>query len=111
MKTKTKLPYWLEGNKSVVFYAENKPPKVKCSQDEKEIYGVDFKVDPNQQPSYAIIYKKSFHNSQKAFFEVRVVNRRKCEISFYEASYYFAEKTEAIEFAKEELKRPEKEGK
>ena len=52
---KTKIPDYLKDDPSIVFYAENEPPTVKCS----EVYGVDFKKDIRVIKSLAEIQQEN----------------------------------------------------
>lgn len=96
---KNKLPDHLKEDKSIVFYAESELPMEKCSDEEKEIYGVDFKKSRKTPTTKGIVKKEAFFDSGKVFFEAFVYS--------YATGFkqIFESKSKAIKFIKDELNK------
>ena len=98
---------WAEQkSKLPVFCAENESPMIKCSKEEREIYGVDFKKD-EQALVYKVWITEAFlYDTEEAVYLVNLYGEQG-ENTFSNASgdYLFSEKEEAIKFAQGELDR------
>jgi hypothetical protein len=95
------IPDHLKDDESVIFYTEYEPHKVKCSDEEKKIYGVDFKLDINQQKGLIVIVRKLIFRDSKQFFYETTFQRSYME----PITSLFVSEEEAIKYVQTETKK------
>lgn len=97
---------WYEEDKSIVFYKESEPEMERCSNEEREIYGVDWKKRKDISPAFGFVQEVKISDEKYPIYAAKTKNR---SWEYLNKEVLFLNKDKAIKYVNKFIAEQENE--